>query len=89
MRMLPKAAQRQVAAVTAASGMPVSCEDGGIHEDDVGHRDEGGEAGEDFGAPVGAEPLEFEVPLQPIADGGQFRLQFGLVLARMSGVCPA
>ncbi len=29
-------------------------EDGRVHEDDVGHRDEGGEAGEDLGAPVGA-----------------------------------
>jgi hypothetical protein len=35
-----------------------------IHEDDVRHRDEGGEAGQNFGAPVRAKPLEFEVPLE-------------------------
>jgi len=36
-------------------------EDGWIDEDDVGHRDEGGEAGEDFGAPVGGVGGESEV----------------------------
>ncbi len=35
-------------------------EDGRVHEDDVGHRDEGGEAGEDLGAPVGAVGGEAE-----------------------------
>jgi hypothetical protein len=32
---------------------------------------------------------EAEVVLETGADGGQVRLLFGLVLARMSGVCPA
>ena len=67
--MLPNAADRQVAATTAWSGMPVSLEDGGVHEDDVRHRDEGSGAGENFRLPIGAERSEFEVTLQPIARG--------------------
>ena len=39
-------------------------EDGRVHEDDVGHRDEGGEAGEDLGAPVGGVGREAEVVLE-------------------------
>ena len=31
----------------------------------VRHRHEGGEAGQDFGLPIGAKRLEFEVSLQP------------------------
>jgi hypothetical protein len=36
-------------------------EDGRVHEDDVGHRDEGGKAGEEFGAPGGLVLGELEV----------------------------
>ena len=43
---------------------PRLMQDGWIHEDDVRHRDEGGEAGQNLGAPVRAELLEFEVPLE-------------------------
>ena len=39
-------------------------EDGRVHEDDVGHRDEGGEPGEDLGAPVGAKVGKAEVSFQ-------------------------
>ena len=63
-------------------------EDGRVDEDDVGHRDEGGEAGEDLGAPVGGVGGEAEVVLEAGADG-QGWLLFGWVLARMSGVSPA
>ncbi len=49
-------------------------EERGIHEDDVRHRDEGGEAGEDFGAPVGGVCGEAEVVLQAGTDGHQVRL---------------
>ena len=35
----------------------------------VGHRHEGGEAGQDFGFPIGAKRLEFEVSLQPETQG--------------------
>lgn len=44
-------------------------EDGRVHEDDVGHRDEGGEAGEDLGAPVGLEAAEAEVVFESMANG--------------------
>ena len=44
-------------------------EDGRVHEDDVGHRDEGGEACEDLGAPVGAEAREAEVAFESMAYG--------------------
>ncbi len=53
-------------------------EDGWVDEDDVGHRDEGGEAGEDLGAPVGGVVGEAEVVLQASTDGHQVRLQFGI-----------
>ena len=36
-------------------------EDGGVHEDDVGHRDEGGEAGEELDAPGGLVLVKLEV----------------------------
>jgi hypothetical protein len=39
-------------------------ENGGIDEHDAGHREEGGHAGEDFGAPVGAELAKFEVAFE-------------------------
>ncbi len=55
-------------------------EEGRVHEDDVGHRDEGGEAGEDFGAPVGGVCGEAEVVLQAGADGHQVRLLWGVKL---------
>ena len=45
-------------------------EDGGVHEDDVGHRDEGGEAGEEFGAPGGVVVGEVEVGFETAAHGG-------------------
>jgi hypothetical protein len=66
-------------------------EDGRVDEDDVGHRDEGGEAGEDLGAPVGGVVGEAEVVLETGADGDQVRLLFGaeLLETRMSGVCTA
>ena len=38
--------------------------DGGVHEDDVRHRDEGRESGQNFGAPVGAERVEFEIAFE-------------------------
>ena len=64
-------------------------EDGWVDEDDVGHRDEGGEAGEDLGAPVGAVGGEAEVA---VPDGGGWMSGqapwFGNLLeTRMSGVC--
>ena len=40
-----------------------------VDEDDVRHRHERGEAGQDFGPPIGAKRLEFEVPLQPETQG--------------------
>ena len=43
-------------------------EDGRVDEDDVGHRDEGGEPGENFGAPVGSVGGEAEVVLEIGAD---------------------
>ncbi len=59
--MEPKAAQRQVLVVTAARGMPGLRKDRRVHEDDVRHRDEGGEASEDLGAPGGLVLVEFKV----------------------------
>ena len=38
-------------------------------KDDLRHRHEGGEAGQDFGLPLGAKRLEFEVSLQPETQG--------------------
>jgi hypothetical protein len=43
-------------------------EDGRVDEDDVGHRDEGGEPGDNFGAPVGSAGGEAEVVLEIGAD---------------------
>ena len=43
-------------------------EDGRVDEDDVGHRDEGGEAREDLGAPVGAVGGEAEVVGKSLGD---------------------
>jgi len=48
MRMLPKAAQETGGGGDGGEGHAGFGEDGWIHEDDVGHRDEGGEAGEVF-----------------------------------------
>ena len=42
-------------------------EDGRVHEDDVRHRDEGGEAGEGFGSPVGVQLRKVKVVLQTAA----------------------
>ena len=44
-------------------------EDGRVHEDDVGHRDERGEACEDLGTPVGSEAGEAEVVFESMAYG--------------------
>jgi len=63
-------------------------EDGRVDEDDVGHRDEGGQASEDLGAPIGGVCSEAEVVLETGADGYQVRLLFGTV-TRMGGVCTA
>jgi hypothetical protein len=52
-------------------------EDGWVDEDDVSHRDEGGEAGENLSAPIGGMGGEAEVMLKACADGGQVRLLFG------------
>ena len=41
-------------------------QDGGVHEDDVGHRHERGDAGQDLGLPVGAELLELEVMFEAL-----------------------
>ena len=49
-------------------------ENGRVHEDDVGHRDEGGEAGEDLGTPVGSVAGELEVAFEAFAR----RQRFGL-----------
>ena len=46
-------------------------ENGRVDEDDVGHGDESGEAGEDFGAPVGGVGGKAEVELEASSDGGQ------------------
>ena len=62
MRMEPKAAQRQVEMVTAARRHTGFVQDGGVDEDDVRHRDEGGETREGLGSPGGGAVLvEFEV----------------------------
>jgi hypothetical protein len=60
--------ERQVAAVTAARGMPVCREDGRVDQDDVGHGQEGGDAGQDLGAPVGPQAREFKIALAGGAD---------------------
>ena len=44
-------------------------QDGGVDEDDVRHRHEGGEPGQNFGLPGGAEFLELEVVLQTMTQG--------------------
>src|ERR1022692_4441481 len=43
----------------------------------VCHRHEGGEAGQDFGFPIGAKRLEFEVSLQPETQGHHDMLAAG------------
>ena len=48
-------------------------EDGRVDEDDVGHRDEGGEAGEDFGSPVGGVGREAEVVLEILEERAFWR----------------
>ncbi len=50
-----------MAAVTAARGMPAAGQDGWIDQHDVGHGQEGGDAGQNFGAPVGSQAGEFKV----------------------------
>ena len=60
--------------------------DGRIHEDDVGHRDEGGEAGEDLGAPVGGVGGEAEVVLEASADGHLVRAPVRRA-NKMDGLC--
>ena len=47
-------------------------EDGRVHEDDVGHRDEGGETGENLGLPVCAESCKAEVAFEAKANGQHF-----------------
>jgi hypothetical protein len=42
-------------------------EDGWVHEDDVRHRDEGGDAGEDLGAPISVESRKTEVAFETCA----------------------
>lgn len=49
-------------------------QDGWINEDDVSHRDEGGDAGENLSAPVGSVLVEAEVVLQAMADWSQVKL---------------
>ena len=56
-------------------------EDGGVHEDDVGHRDEGGEAGEDLGAPVGVQVSKSEV-------GFEFAAHLQSLLSGFGGYLP-
>ncbi len=63
-RMEPKAAERQVAAVTAAQRNSGGGEDGRIDQDDVGHGEERGDAGENLGAPVGSQMGEFEIAFE-------------------------
>src|ERR1035438_3167078 len=45
--------------------------------ENVRHRHEGGEAGQDFGFPIGAKRLEFEVSLQPETQGHHDMLAAG------------
>lgn len=52
-----------------ADGHSCLTENGRVHEDDVGHRDEGGDAGEGFSTPIGAESGEAEVAFEADADG--------------------
>jgi hypothetical protein len=58
-------------------------EDGRVDEDDVGHRDEGGESGEDFGAPVGGVGGEGEVLLEIVDEGAIWRFDGWVV----HGIC--
>ena len=58
-------------------------QDGRVDEDDVRHRHEGGEAGQDFGLPIGAKRLEFEVSLQPETQGHHDMLAVGQTI----GLC--
>ena len=44
-------------------------EDRRVDEDDIRHRHERGESGQDFGLPIGAKRLEFEVSLQRETQG--------------------
>ena len=64
-------------------------EDGRVHEDDVGHRDEGGETGKNFGAPVGGVGGEAEIVLETGAERHQARLVPFVRVARMGGMYTA
>ena len=65
-RMEPKAADRQVAAVTAASGMPAGRQDGRVDQHDVGHGQKGGDPGQNLGAPVGSQAREFKIGFEAL-----------------------
>ena len=60
-RMEPKAADRQVAAVTAGKRHAGGGENGRIDEHDVGHGEKRRDSGKDLGAPVGAQMREFKI----------------------------
>ena len=55
-----------MAAVTAASGIPAAGQNGRIDQHDVGHGQEGGDAGQNFGAPVGSQVSEFKVAFESL-----------------------
>jgi hypothetical protein len=60
MMMVPSAAARQVATNTVLGHAGVA-EDGGVDENDISHRQEGGDAGDDFGTNRGAVFGELEI----------------------------
>ena len=70
------AAERQVAVMTAPKSMPgrlaehFAGKDGGLHDDDVGHGEKGGDPGHDFGADRGMVFVQFEKAFQHSAIKG-------------------
>ena len=48
----------------SGKGHPRIGQDGRVHQDDVGHGEEGGDAGKDLGAPVGGEALKLKIAFQ-------------------------
>src|SRR5689334_1826879 len=63
-RMLPNAAERHVAAVTARERHASFVQDRWVHEHDVGHGHECSQSGENFGLPICPERLKFEITFQ-------------------------
>jgi len=65
-RIEPKAADKHVAAVTAARGMPDADRNGRIDQDNIGHGQERGDAGQNLGTPVGTQAREFKIGFEDL-----------------------